>query len=110
MMMCVTTINYAMVINGKLCGHIIPEHGLRQTTFISYFSWLFSFGSAGDMSQCLQPIENQVTTEMNVDLLKMFTWEEVYWALHHRGEQIHRLPTIDRVPTMTDRHQQEDGR
>jgi hypothetical protein len=30
--------NYAMVINGKLCGHIIPEQGLRQTTFISYFS------------------------------------------------------------------------
>jgi hypothetical protein len=82
MMTCVTTINYAMVINGKLCGHIISEQGLRQTTFISYFSWLFSSGSAGDMSQCLQPIENRVTIEMNADLLKTFTREEVYWALH----------------------------
>jgi hypothetical protein len=49
-----------------------------QIAFISYFSWLFSSGSVGDMSQCLQPIENQVSAEMNADLLKTFTMEEVY--------------------------------
>jgi hypothetical protein len=36
MMMCVTTVNYAMVINGKLCRHIISEQGLRQGDPISH--------------------------------------------------------------------------
>jgi hypothetical protein len=39
MMTCMTIVNYVMVINGKLCRHIISEQGLRQGDPI--FPYLF---------------------------------------------------------------------
>jgi hypothetical protein len=29
-MMCVRTVSYGVIINGKVCGSIIPQRGLRQ--------------------------------------------------------------------------------
>ena len=34
-MMCVTTVNYGVIVNGKVCGTIIPQRGLRQGDPIS---------------------------------------------------------------------------
>jgi hypothetical protein len=33
-MMCVTSVQYAVVVNGKLCGKIKPQRGLRQMTSV----------------------------------------------------------------------------
>ena len=52
-----------------------------KNAFINYFDGLFTSGHAGDISLCLQPMEQRVSNEMNVELLKPFVGEEVYWAL-----------------------------
>ena len=51
-----------------------------QNAFLNYFSGLFKSGSAGDMSQCLQPIDCRVTEDMNMDLLKKFYKRGDIWS------------------------------
>jgi ribonuclease HI len=52
-----------------------------KNAFINYFEDLFTSGHVGDISLCLQPLERRVSNEMNAELLKPFTGEEVYRAL-----------------------------
>jgi hypothetical protein len=49
--------------------------------FIQYFTQLFTMGQAGDLNPCIQPIESRVSTEMNLELTKNFTAEEINIAL-----------------------------
>lgn len=64
---------------GKRC-----ESGQEvEAAFIQYFSGLFSSDSAGDLTQSLQPLETRVSNDMNTELLKPFTGEEIYQALLH---------------------------
>ena len=53
-----------------------------QSAFVNYFKSLFTSKSASDMSPCLQPLERCVAEEMNNDLLKTFTVEEVHDAIY----------------------------
>ena len=55
MMMCVTTVSYSMLINGKPKGRIIPTHGLRQGDPISLY--LFHLCAEG-LSAMLKKVEN----------------------------------------------------
>ena len=52
-----------------------------QVTFVNYFSNLFSTGPIGDKESCIQPLSPRVTEEMNETLRKVFTKEEVGFAL-----------------------------
>jgi hypothetical protein len=61
-----------------------PEIG---AAFGRFFQQLFSAGEAGDMSGCVDVLENRVTDAMNATLLKEFTSSEVEVALN----QMHPL-------------------
>jgi hypothetical protein len=52
-----------------------------QTAFAHYFSELFTIGPTGDMEKCFQSLQERVSEEMNGELLKIFTKEEVEIAL-----------------------------
>lgn len=49
--------------------------------FISYFTALFNFDSAGDTGPCLQHLDRKVSEDMNEELLKPFSAEEIQTAL-----------------------------
>jgi hypothetical protein len=49
---------------------------------VNYFSDLFTAGPAGDPRSCLEHLEENVSTSMNMELLKPFSTEEVDSALH----------------------------
>jgi hypothetical protein len=63
-------------------GHTFTSTEEVQLVFVSYFQSLFSLDNVGDMSPCLQSLKKSVTENMNQDLLKTFSVEEVYGALH----------------------------
>jgi hypothetical protein len=52
-----------------------------EEAFTDYFTTLFTQGPGGDFSPCIQPISCKVTEEMNMELGKNFTPEEVEVAL-----------------------------
>lgn len=52
-----------------------------QVAFVNYFSSIFSAGPIGDMEPCMQPQSQRVMEATNDDLLKVFTKEEVGYAL-----------------------------
>jgi hypothetical protein len=49
--------------------------------FVGYFTRLFSAGPAGDLDPCIQYIQSQVTEEMNFELMRPFTADEIQFAL-----------------------------
>ncbi|XP_059441970.1 uncharacterized protein LOC132174312 [Corylus avellana] len=59
MRMCVTTVSYAVVINGSPCGHIIPKRGLRQGDTISPYLFLI----------CAEALSALLSTGTEVGLL-----------------------------------------
>jgi ribonuclease HI len=63
-------------------GHIFTSTDEVQSAFVNYFQSLFTSDVVGDMMPCLQPLKKCVTAEMNRDLLKKISEEEVYRALH----------------------------
>jgi hypothetical protein len=63
-------------------GHTFTSTEEVQSAFVSYFQNLFTSDNVGDMSPCLQSLKKSVTENMNQDLLKTFSVEEVYGALH----------------------------
>lgn len=58
--------------------------------FVNYFSNLFTSDSTDNMEDCLRAVKRQVTTEMNTQLLKKFTIEEI-------GEALNQMPPL-KVP------------
>jgi hypothetical protein len=69
-------------------GSITDENGTVWDTFrgvedafTNYFTSLFTQGPGGDFSSCLQPISCRVTEDMNRELGKNFTAEEIEVAL-----------------------------
>ncbi|XP_059451054.1 uncharacterized protein LOC132181841 [Corylus avellana] len=73
-------------------GEILDETGQEwnntekvEMAFVTYFSRLFSAGEQGDMEQCLQHLSLRVTREMNTDLLKEFSKDEISTALMQMG-------------------------
>jgi hypothetical protein len=49
--------------------------------FVDFFTKLFSAGHRGDLEPCLQPIDTRVSSNMNEELTKSFSAEEVRAAL-----------------------------
>ena len=64
------------IIDGEERGYKTEEE--VKNTFITYFAGLFTSVHAGDIEQCLQPLERQVSNKMNEELLKPFVGEEIY--------------------------------
>lgn len=56
-----------------------------KVAFVDYFANLFTAGGGSNMDQCLQNINTKVTDEMNNELLKDFSCEEVTFALKQMG-------------------------
>jgi exonuclease III len=52
-----------------------------QMGFINYFSSLFTTVDAGDMGPCLQHMERRVSDDMNQELLKPFSEDDIRTAL-----------------------------
>lgn len=52
-----------------------------EKAFVNYFEGLFTAGREGELDPCLQSLTPCISMEMNADLLKDFTKEEVYAAL-----------------------------
>ena len=67
---------------------IVDENGVLWNTpeevgeaFVHYYAKLFTMGKAGDLNPYIQPISCRISAEMNVELTKNFTAEEVIAAL-----------------------------
>ena len=56
MMMCVTTVNYSIWVNGKPCGHIQPSRGLKKRDLIAPYLFLL----------CVEVLSSMVT-QANMD-------------------------------------------
>ena len=68
-----------------------------QTAFMKYFSGLFIVGPVGDMEVSLQNLNMRVSDEMNGELLKMFTKEEISFAFKQMMPL--KAPGPDGLPT-----------
>jgi exonuclease III len=55
--------------------------GEVESAFVRYFSNMFAAGPRGDLDHCMRSIQPGVTNEMNVELLREFTKDEIREAL-----------------------------
>jgi hypothetical protein len=69
---------------------IVNEDGLLCSTqdevveaFIRYFNSIFSSSAPSGIRECLAPVEQKVSLEMNNNLTREVTSEEIAVALHH---------------------------
>jgi hypothetical protein len=72
--------NHVAVIS-DVRGQTWNTHKEVGTTFVNYFTQLFTTGPVREMEPCLQPTKHRVTEEMNRELVQPFTAEEVHVAL-----------------------------
>ena len=87
----------------KRIQKIIAENGSLwespediQEAFVHYFSELFTVGPSGNMERCFQSLQVRVSEEMNGELLKTFTKEEVEKALKQMAPL--KAPGADGLP------------
>jgi hypothetical protein len=73
---------------GNFIHSIYDESGCKwestkgiNEAFVKYFTSLFTAGPERDMGPCLQHVPRRVTNEMNDELIKEFTADEIHAAL-----------------------------
>jgi len=66
-------------------GELHTDQPAIEEAFLQYYQHLFQSNSCADVERCLSGMDSRITPEMNEELLKPCTLEEVSHTLQHMG-------------------------